>query len=195
MLLSADQRFAIPTATKTGTFSLESSLTKSGTFYQMMPRHAVEVPDSHHGATVLIMLRNPYARLVSMYTWGFKKKHSTLMRWGADGRDSGFDDFLRNWCAAFDKRHNPDWTTLLAQYVQKAQETNNRVRLFKLENDGVDAMCGYLRRQYPNVQFLPKRINTSAAEGSWVCNWTKGRVKLVGNRVWADLDLGDYKAP
>jgi hypothetical protein len=192
MLLADDRRFVIPTATKTGTFSMESAL-RHAPFTQHMPRHTPLIPESHHGATVLFMLRNPYDRLVSMYTWGQTKKHSTLLRWGKHG----FESFCEAWAHAFDRGTNLDWTTLLATYVNSARENSDRVYAFKLETEGPRKLLQLLAGEYRLANNTPKHINTSAhaLQVPRENLWTNDALAAIGTRLADDIELGDYDYP
>lgn len=192
MLLSDDGKFAIPTATKTGTFSLESALKGRG-FTQRMPRHARDLPDTHHGAQVLFMIRHPYARLVSAYRYGIVKKHSWLLAAGVDG----FEQFCRNWAVARIERRPHDWTTLLHEYVDAAQATNGTVSMHRLEDGGVAAFLQRLAPHYPQLVVQDKNINRSADrfEGDWRSLWTRPALDAIGDALAADLYLGDYVKP
>lgn len=192
MLLADDKKYVVPTATKTGTFSLESALKGRG-FTQRMPRHATTIPEEWHGARVLFMIRHPHARLVSMYRYGIVKKHSWLLQAGA----GGFDNFCANWAAARDARKPQDWTTLLCEYVNAAQETNSRVDMHRLEDDGVQAFLERLAPHYPGVAVVDKHINKAADRfhTPWERMWTKPALAAIGNRLDEDLYLGDYSKP
>jgi hypothetical protein len=195
MLLADDRRFVIPTATKTGTFSMESAL-RHAPFTQHMPRHDPNIPSTHHGAIALLMLRNPYDRLVSMYTWGKTKKHSTLLRWGKDG----FEVFCEAWAHAFDHGTNLDWTTPLSTYCSNARETCSRVLLFQLEKEGPHKLLQVLDRAYhlsPDGRVLPKHINTSAhvLQVPRENLWTNDALAAIGTRLAEDVELGDYDYP
>jgi len=192
MLLSDDGRYVIPTATKTGTFSLESALRGKG-FTQKMPRHTRNIPETHHDARVLFMIRHPYARLVSMYRYGIVKKHSWLLAAGADG----FEQFCRNWSVARIERKPHDWTTLLSEYVDAAHSTNGAVDMHRLEDNGVAAFLERLAPHYPDLVVQDKNINRSADrfEGSWRSMWTRPALDAIGDALAADLYLGDYVKP
>ena len=192
MLLADDGKFVIPTATKTGTFSLEAALKGRG-FTQVMPRHTRTIPESHHGARVLFMARHPYARLVSMYRWGTVKKHSWLMVVTKDG----FEQFCRNWAAARTARKPHDLTTLLHEYVATAKATNARVNVHKLEAGGVQALLERLAPHYPMVKAVDKHLNRSSNRyaGDWQDLWTRAALDAIGDELDGDLLLGDYDKP
>lgn len=192
MLLADDGKYAIPTATKTGTFSLESALKGRG-FTQRMPRHARDIPDTHHRARVLFMIRHPYARLVSMYRYGIVKRHSWLLAAGA----GGFEQFCRNWAVARVERKPHDWVTLLHEYVDTAQATNKTVDMHRLEDNGVGAFLERLAPHYPGIVVQDKNINRSADrfEGDWRSLWTRPALDAVDGMLAADLYLGDYQKP
>lgn len=191
MLLSDDGRYAIPTATKTGTFSLESALKGRG-FTQRMPRHARDIPQTHHGATVLFMIRHPYARLVSMYRYGIVKNHSWLLTQGRDG----FESFCANWAHARRNGGPHDWVTLLHEYVDSADATNRAVSMHRLEDRGVAAFLDRLRPEYPR---LPEDRNVNRSHdrfaGDWKAQWTRAAHNAVDGLLDADLFLGSYHKP
>lgn len=191
MLLADNKEFVVPTATKTGTFSLESVLTKNG-FGQIMPRHRTRVPDGWHKARVIFMIRNPYARLVSAFRYGIVKKHSWLLR--SAGPTQDFEVFCRNWANAFDDGKAKDWTTTLTEYVEDAERTNpNSVTLVRLEDDGVHGLLKVV-----GLGHLPdKNINKShdRFEEKWNHLWTPNALAAVGDRLKEDLSLCNYKRP
>lgn len=189
MLLANDHKAVVLTPTKTGTFSLESSLHGRG-FERTMPRHRRDIPEPWHGADVYLLIRNPYARLVSAYKYGIVHKHSLLLRWG----EHGFEAFCENWATARDNGKSLDWTTLYSEYIEQAQQTNPcRVSYFKLEDDGVAGLAAHLKKQYPDIPVVNRRINTSDKVETPL--WTREALAAIGDRLLPDMARGNYMKP
>ena len=187
MLLSNDKRFVILTPTKTGTFSLEAALKERGGWEQRMPRHGMEIPKAWHKATVLVMCRNPYHRLVSMYHYGKVKKHSRLLKWG----QHGFPAFVRNWLDARAKGKPHDWVTLVSEYLDAARETNLATECYPLEEQGVKHILQRL-----GCPELERHNNRSADRFTERPQdlWTPELVRLARPVLLRDIRLGNYSA-
>jgi hypothetical protein len=200
MILADNKKFVVPTPTKTGTFSLESSLSRNG-FGVIMPRHRRRIPDGWHGAEVVLMCRHPFARLVSMYRYGIVHGHSWLLT-AAGGREAiaqseakSFTTFCQTWARYRDENQRAlDWVSLYVDYVAASKETNKKVTVIKLEDDGVHGLLDHVGLGH----LADKNINRSHdkfARPSWERMWTRKTVDIIGNRVDADLKLGNYKRP
>lgn len=195
MLVSNDRRFIVPTATKTGTFSVESCLNGRG-FHRLLPRHRDTVPSTHKGSEALMLVRDPYARLVSMYRYGKVKKHSFLLKLG----EGGFPMFVTQWCMLRKAGKGPhDWMTLLAEYVDRIAKSGARkVTTYRLESAGVAELLKRVRVEYPRHTYpTDKHINESADrfDEPWQALWTPQLVRLAAPLLAPDCALGEYRAP
>lgn len=191
MILSKDRRTVVVTPTKTATFTLEQELKKTGDYEFVTPRHQRELPVGLPSQLrrVILPIRNPYDRLVSMFRWGHSKHHSTLMRLAEGGT---FESFCFRWAALFDANNprNRDWTTTYLMYLQSLRaQTGLEPELFRIE-DGVPMIMqalGYEARGYlSNVSHNFEDVT------DW---WTIAAFKAIGDRVKDDLPLGNYKKP
>lgn len=187
MLLANNHQIVIPTATKTGTRSMESALAGHG-FTQTMPRHSHQIPREWHKARPWFMVRNPYARMVSMYRFGVATDNSFLRKAGADG----FVAFLANWLDARALGRPHDWITLQSEYVAAAEKTNQRkVLLWCLEDDGVKELIAALKGIGYPITVAEKHINKShdKFEEDWEEMWDKKTKKLVKDILEPDMEL------
>lgn len=196
MLISPDRSQVILTPTKTGTKSLEAAFTKHG-WTAHMPRHDRRLPIGIRGrARCSVIIRNPYDRLRSMYTFGLHTKHSTLLRWAtfSDSKEASFEFFLHNWLAARRGRKNPDWTTTYSEYLQHAQgecRDGTMVTVFKIELG-----TGPILKMFK----LPpeeRHVNRSADKKvpKPPMYWTGKNVDMVAEVLEDDMELGSYEIP
>lgn len=186
MLLSDDGQYAIPTASKAGTTALEAALVGRG-FHLRHPRYGTYIPSTHHNATVLFMVRHPYARLVALYRHGVANPGTWLHQIGVNG----FEAFCHSWAIARHHHQRADWTTTFNDYTNAAMRTNRCVTMHKLEEKGVAAFMELLAPAYP-------RINTRVRERMETCwrpLWTPAALDAVEGLLDADLDHGGYKKP
>ena len=186
MLLSDDGQYAIPTASKAGTTALEAALVGRG-FHLRHPRYGTNIPSTHHNATVLFMVRHPYARLVAQYRHGVANPGGWLHLTSRNG----FEEFCRGWALARRIGTRGDWTTTFNDYTNAAMRTNRCVTMHKLEEKGVAAFMELLAPAYPRIN---PRVR-ERMETCWRPMWTRAALAAVDGLLDADLYLGDYKKP
>lgn len=186
MLLADNHKIVIPTATKTGTRSMESALAGHG-FTQTMPRHSHEIPREWHKARPWFMVRNPYARMVSMYRFGVTTDNSYLRKAG----EEGFEAFVANWLVSRERQRPHDWITLQSEYVAAAERTNGKVMLWCLEEEGVKGIIVALKGLGYPIQVKDKHINRShdRFDSSWEELWTPKIKKKVAEVLRPDMEL------
>lgn len=180
------------TPTKSGTMSLEAALKQFG-WQQRMPRHASKPLAWMDGSIrAHLILRNPFARLKSMYTYGILKNHPTLVRF-AETDDKGFTGFLKGWLDNFHStKRNHDWTMRYVDYFNAlAQDDRVAVITTHRIEDGVTSIVRDLTGQ--SVAEIVK--NTSAERVNVEAVWTVERVELVQKELLDDCQMGGYTLP
>lgn len=170
--------------------SLEAALKKLG-WHQRMPRHSSQLlhwMDGHYEAHLI--LRNPYHRLRSMFTYGLLKNHPTLVGWA---QGSCFTSFLRGWVEnRHSSRRNHDWTYLFIDYLDdcKADDCITRITTHCIE-DGSAAIVKKLTGCV--IDEVVK--NTSAERVDADVVWTNERIDIVRLELENDCIMGGYSVP
>ena len=126
-------------------------------------QHSCEVL---HGATMIVSVRNPYTRLVSL--WKHKRYQMGQRRWGPQGKDNRtlpfteeehpFQSFISNLgCEKGDRDPFYGWT--MGEWLQYIGKADKVIRLENLAQD----LCRVFREQrwFPEGVVLPTE-NTSA---------------------------------
>lgn len=202
MIIRPDGRLVVLTPTKTGTRSLEAALSEQG-WAVVMPRHGRVLPDAvllkpRATIRVFITIRNPYARLLSAYTYGRAQGYSGWFLGKAEG---SFLTFLRAWARDVDERllrlRHHDWLTPQADYYLSAMDYTENVKLLKLEDGGTRGMLEAIRKHDRKVRPVEEHRNRSKSmEGkAWEEVWEIKHLDAVGSRLDRDLDLGGYGYP
>ena len=186
MLVDNRRGVWVVTPTKTATMSLEAELKECG-FAAVLPRHAVtvsrEVPKK-----IVLPVRNPFARLSSMYKFGVANQHSTLRQWSSDGK-ADMATFCQHWLAYRAKPGRPDWKWTYSNYLTylKTAYPDAPVMVVRIERD--------LPRLFESLGIVPKgkRINTTDSRPAPL--WTTKAVDLVRDVLQPDVQLGAYAYP
>lgn len=188
MLTKADH--IVFTPTKSGTMSLEAALKQFG-WAQRMPRHSSEPLQWMTGPLQShLVLRNPYSRLKSMYTYGLLKNHPTLVKFAGTG---GFTGFIKSW---IENRHsskrNHDWTSTYSDYFNRLgqDERVSTITTHRIE-DGSSSIVKHLTGN--DIAEVVR--NTSAERVDVEAVWTVERVELVQAELLDDCHLGGYTLP
>lgn len=188
-MLTLDNQ-VIFTPTKSGTMSLEAALKKLG-WHQRMPRHGSQLlhwMDGQYHAHLI--LRNPYHRLRSMFTYGLLKNHPTLVGW-AQGRC--FTTFLRSWVENRNSnRPNHDWTT---RYIDYYQACGRDDRITRLTTHRIEDGTARIVKELTGLDIDEVVKNTSAERVEADVVWTDERISIVALELEDDCKLGDYSPP
>lgn len=192
MIVSQRRKLLICSPVKTGTESLQSALLGSEDFVFILPKHTVHgkpypvFPSTYRR---ILIVRDPYDRLRSMYTYsvahGGTKGVSFATKHCRDNRGNwcSFAEFLRLFR---DKITSKTWRTNQTDIAEDFQPTE----VWKLEN--LDAKVA---DEFKIVEF--RRRNVSANKGIWRqcdpnANWTKENVQTAAWFNNPDCKTFDY---
>jgi|LakMenEpi03Aug12_release.lakeMendotaPanAssembly.Ray.scaffolds.fasta_scaffold26353_4 hypothetical protein len=192
MIVSKDRRNIVATPTKTGTYSIEAGLKNKGWLIGR-PRHRSSIPSwvvTNEPIKLHLTMRNPFARILSMYTYGFTSNHSRLKLWGRNG----WPDFVKNWCEARveDPEKFHDWVSTYFDYFARLQAIDDReiasISIHRIE-DGIPEIMN--RFGYPNHKdiFVNQSFNKFERPKD---PWADPLVELVLPHITDDLQMGSY---
>jgi len=194
MLIDLGQptKVVIATPTKTGTDSLNASLKPSLEF--ILPKHRSFVPDTIDTATdIHMMIRNPYARLVS----AFRYLRKGTFQWAQSYAETSFDAFLDYYLWSRENRPVLDWTRTYSEFLYDLYESlpfpDEEANLTLWDIRAIPDLLKYLDT-YHGVEYRPDLHRNKAKEVKpWTAVWTKRRLKKLGDTFASDCELGGYE--
>lgn len=190
MLISNDRRTVIVTPVRTGTESLTQLLLTNG-FEHINPKHGYNIPFDVRNARVILPIRNPYARLASMYHYGLTKYGSDLSKAPLLHRNRTFVDFVREWSYEYDNGRDIQWLWTYSTYAKELLlQRPAAPHLVSIDKDGLSTAV-YLATHRNDL--LVPRINTTIHSNVPLTQlWTPECMTAIGNRLLPDMRLGGY---
>lgn len=173
----------ICTPTKTGTEALLSVLTRRSRFGQrIMPKHRATVPDEYASFHRVLVVRNPWNRLVSMFYY-LRKMHGS---WGK-GSFISFAEFCEY--HQYRCKHKPsvDWTWNFCDYANVFQQQE----VWHTENLESDCV-GRFGLHFDLPPFRQINVTTDRTK-SYEAHWTKKLRQLVAPWAEPDAEMFGYE--
>lgn len=194
--------FVIATPTKCGTHSYEALANRTPGMEMIRPQHCMDVPEERRADDIFMAVRDPYDRLVSMWTFICHSPNKT--QWGGKlMAGSTFRQFL-TWFvreqALADERvwrmgRSPwTWTKSLSQCYERLTETADRA-LGALQIEDADANLDWLVRVYgirPNRETMYHSNRADKWRPKY--SWNNSTIALANEAgAAADAELFGYE--
>lgn len=196
MIVNKEGTVIVFTPTKTATKSIESEVKadKECRHLVVMPRHGWTLPKGltfpNNPEKGHILIRNPYARLVSMYQFGLHTKHSTLLKMGEDG----FESFCFEWARRRTLKKDPFWTMTYTDYYKAALRIVPQCKIHVLEANGLRALLKAIGIEKKKTEGV-KHVNAVHQHFDRKPAWTKRALDAVEEHLQYDVKMGSYAVP
>lgn len=175
MFRSTKHNMVICTPTKTGSQSLRSTLVKNAGFEDLKPVHS-PIWNGDEQRRIL-MVRNPYKRLESMYKMALRRKSWTT-GYQAEVHGDTFEDFLRHHKTVT----HTDWSLNYTGYNSLFKPTE----IWKLED-----INSIMEREFPTLKLAHN--NNSKKLYDCPIIWTQEAIDIAAPFVLADCILFGYQ--